>query len=222
MTEADTTAGLRVPEPQQFHGVKSLVVSAAFVVKLAAASTTGARQCFLDLNAATHLGMGTLAESSTQFREMLPEIKAKLDYVLRAANDDLIEDGMRNAVNQRLPELVVKHFDTVIPALISVLETGRTTGTIAAEVLKELGRVRNTASHPMRRWALERALRSPSPVIRDGAGLGLARLSDPDSLPYLRRAIEDERDPQTRADLRLVLNELSEAIQNGIPPADRH
>jgi hypothetical protein len=153
---------------------------------------------------------------------MLPEIKAKLDYVLSAANDDLIEDGMRNAVTQRLPELVVKHFDTVIPALISVLETGRTTGAIAAEVLKELGRVRNTASHAMRRWALERALRSPSPIIRDGAGLGLARLSDPDSLPYLRRAIEHEHDPQARADLRLVLDELSEAIENGIPSADCH
>lgn len=222
MTDVDTLASLPNAESRQLAGVKYLVASAAFVVKLAAATTTGTRLCFLELSAATQIGVGVLTESSTQLREILPEIRAKLEYVLNAARDDVIEDGMRNVVNQRLPELIVKHFDTVIPALVSVLETGRTTGTIAAEVLKELGRVRNTASHSMRRWALERALKSPSPIVRDGAGLGLARLSDPDSLPYLRRAIEHEPDPQARADLRLVLDELSETIANGIPPADGH
>jgi hypothetical protein len=222
MTGADTGVGLSHAEPRELTGVKSLVASAALIVKLAAATTTGVRLCFLELNAATRVGAGSLAESSTQLRELMPEIKAKLDCVLNAAREEFIEDGMRNVINQQLPELLAKHFDTVIPALISVIEARRTTSIIAAEVLKEFGRVRNTASHFIRRWALERSLSSSSPIIRDGAGLGLARLSDPDSLPYLRRAIENERDAQTRADLQLVLDELSEAITDGAPLTDRH
>jgi len=197
-----------VPKLPEF--LKSLALPAAFILNLAAASTIGGRRCFLEPTAETQIIGGALTQSSTQLGEITLEIKAELDALLDAARDDIIEDGMRNAVNQRLPELVVKHFTTVIPALVSVIETERTTPTVAAEVLKELGRLRNAASHASRRWVLEHALKSPSPMTRDGAGLGLARLADPRSLPYLLRAVENEPDPQTRADLQLVIDELLE------------
>ena len=174
----------------------------------------------LEERAATQHSAG-LADSSTQLREMTREMQARLDAILGAAHLDIIEDGMPNAINERLADLLVQDFKTVIPALVSTIETGRTAPIIAAEILKELGRVQNAASHASRLWTLERALSLPSPFIRDGAGLGLARLSDPDALPYLHRALEDESNAQARADLQLVINELSETISNGAPPAGR-
>lgn len=225
MTDADTSADLLSSEWSQPSAVRLFGAYAFFLAKLAAATAIGAKlekkQWFRELNSATgQIGAGGTYGSSTQIREMMPVVRAQLDFVLASAREELIEDGMCNSVNQRLPSLIGTHFDTVIPALVAVIEAGRTTGSVAAEVLKELGRVRNEASRPLRRFALERALTSSSPTIRDGAGLGLARLSDPDTIPSLGRAIERERDPQTRADLQLVLDEISEAAENGIPPAE--
>jgi hypothetical protein len=217
-----TETSITAPDsaPSEISGFVRSLASVAFVLKLAAASTQGFRQCFLEDTAATQLIAGALAESSTQVREMTPEIRAKLEIILNAARHDVIEDGMPNAINQRLPELVNREFETALPALVSAIETGRITPIVAAEVLKELGRLRNRSSHSSRRWVLERALTLASPFIRDGAGLGLARLADPAALPSLRRAVDAEENPQTKADLRLVIDELTE-ISDGAPVTGR-
>jgi hypothetical protein len=225
MNEASTVdTSLRVPdrEPRELTGFLRSLAGAAFVVRLAAASTYGARQCFMEETAATQIIGGALAEGSTQLREVNPEIQPRLAAILDAARHDIIEDGMPNAVSEYLPGLLAKDYTAVIPALLSVIEAGSTTPIIAAELLKELGRLRNAASHASRLWVLERALSLSSPFIRDGAGLGLARLADPDALPYLRRAVEGELNAQTRADLQLVIDELSETMRDGTPLADRH
>jgi hypothetical protein len=78
-------------------------------------------------------------------------------------------------------------------------------------VFKELGRLRDPASHALRQWALAHGLDSPSPIARDGAGLGLARMSDPATLEYVRRAINREADAQIRNDLQLVADEIAQA-----------
>ena len=154
-----------------------------------------------------------LAESSTQLRKVTPEIQARLDSMLDVARREIIEDGMSNAITERLAELFLRDFDAVIPALMALIESGRTAPIIAAELLKELGRIRDTTSHASRRWILEHALNASSPFVRDGAGLGLARLADPAALRYLRRAIEGEPNAQTRADLQLVVDELAETAR---------
>jgi hypothetical protein len=206
-------------EPVEF---RRLLATVLLGLRLAAASTNGVRRCFWEQSSATQIAAGAYAESSTQIREMTPEIKVRLDAILDAARRDIIEDGMYNAINERLPGLIARDFKAVIPALMSVIEGGRTTPIIAAEVLKELGRLRNDASHASRLWVLERALNQPSPYIRDGAGLGLAALGDPNAIPYLRRAVENDPNAQTRADLQLVIDELSEKMRDGAPSASHH
>jgi hypothetical protein len=197
------------------------IAETVLFMDLVTATTRGAQHCFVKESAATDI-TGTVAESSTLLRELAPETKAKLDAMLDAARHAIIEDGMYNPINKRLPELVAKDFNTVLPALLSAIEAKRTTPIVAAEVLKELGRLRNVTSHAGRRWVLERALRSPWPFTRDGAGLGLARLGDPKAIQALRCAVENEPNAQTRADLQLVIDELAEMTTNGTPPADGH
>jgi hypothetical protein len=133
--------------------------------------------------------------------------------MLGAARHEIIEDGESNAVTERLEELFLRDSRALIPALARLIVGARTPPIIAAEILKELGRMRDPASHWDRRWLLERALSVPSPFVKDGAGLGLARLGDPEALRYLRRAIDAEADAQTRTDLQLVVDELTEAVR---------
>ena len=212
---ADTSIDLGNGVSQDLAGfIKSVATCAVFAAKLATAGTAGARRCFIETTAATQLREADVG-SSTQFREISPDVRVNLHALWDAAREDVIEDGMRNSISERLPELIAKDFRAVLPVLISTIESRQLEPVIAAEVLKELGRYRDSASLPHRRWALARALSVPSPVIRDGAGLGLARLCDPASLPYLRRAVEREVDPQIRVDLQQVMDEIAETVTDG-------
>jgi HEAT repeat protein len=216
----DITAETAIPasdtESREFRFAQSHV-GITFLLKLAAASSLAIQRCLLEESAVTQVTAGAFAESSTEHREITPDVKAKLDAMLDAARQAIVEDGMNNPINERLPELVSRDFNAVIPALLSTIEAERTTPMVAAEILKELGRLRNATSHASRRWVLERALRSPWPFTRDGAGLGLARLGDSNAIPALRRAVDNEPNAQTRADLQLVIDELAEMMTDGTP-----
>lgn len=184
-----------------------------FAFHLIAATTLGAHRCFLGEDTVGTQTVEVLAESSTRTRKATPEIQAKLEAMLVAALHDIIEDGKSNAVTERLPDLFLRDFNAIVPPLMALIENARTPPIIAAELLKEVGRIRDAPSHEIRRWLLERALNMSSPFVRDGAGLGLARMADPAALRYLRRAIETEPNADTRADLQLVVDELAETVR---------
>ena len=100
----DTSITLPDVEPHsELIGFGRSLATVVLGLRLAAASTQGIRHCFLEQSSSTQIIAGSLAESSTQIREMAPEIKIKLDAILDAAQRDIIEDGMHNAINERLP-----------------------------------------------------------------------------------------------------------------------
>jgi hypothetical protein len=158
-------------------------------------------------------GSAHLASSTAPERADLAA-KLVLDTLWASAQGVIIEDGMHNVINQSLPKIIMRYKRNAIPEIASVIESERVSPTVTAEILKELGKVREPATYSSRRWLLERALRSNSPITRDGAGLGLARLGDRHALPFLLSAIEAEADPQARRDLQLVVDELYE---HGVP-----
>lgn len=219
---AETSIPKRDTDPLESTGFMRSLMGAVFLLKLAAATTRSIQQCLWEQSAATQPIAATLAESSTELRELTPEMQARLEAMLDAARHSIIEDGMSNPINERVPGLVAKDFSAVVPALLAAIDTERATPIVAAEVLKELGRLRNVTSHATRRWVLERALLSPWPFTRDGAGLGLASLGDPGAIPSLRRAVEREPNPRLRADLQMVIDELAEIVTDGTPVTERH
>ncbi len=88
-----------------------------------------------------------------------------------------------------------------------IVSEGRTTGHVAAEVLRCAGEMRNEATREARRQLLERALESPSHVVRDGAVVGLSRLADPLAIPALakaRAALPEETEDAARFLLQLM------------------
>ena len=197
--------------PLELAGLRRSV--AIFALQVAAATTLGTQRCFLQEDSAGTQTIEAFADSSTQVRKTTPEIQARLDAMLAAARNDIIEDGKSNAVTERLEELFLRDFRAIVPAIIAAIENGRTPPIIAAELLKELGRIRDAGSHVARRWVLARGLSMSSPFVRDGAALGLARLADPAALQYLRKSIDAEPSAEIRADLQLVMDELAETVR---------
>jgi hypothetical protein len=196
--------------------VKFVAVSTVFFLfKLATAGTAGVRGCFTNGGAVTQMASNIRAESSTELWRIKSEAKTELEALFYAAMDGVIEDGMRNVITEKLPGLLAKYRNSLTPFVISLIDSNTTSPLVAAEVLKMLGRIRDGISHPDRLWVLEHALHSSSPLTRDGAGLGLARLADPAALSYLRAAVQAEGDPQVKADLQLVVDELAELDRNG-------
>src|SRR4051812_45071438 len=119
------------------------------LLELSATSMAPIRRV-VEVSSATQVMLDAPGDSSTVHSEIRPEIEAELDTLLEAARDDIIEDGMRNVINEHLPGLVLKNCRAVIPALLAAIESGRTTPIIASEVLKELGGLRDADSHALR------------------------------------------------------------------------
>jgi len=159
-------------------------------------------------NTPTFLTSSLQATGSTAIETADPAARFALDVLFDSARDAIIEDGMFNVISRSLPGIVLRYTTSVLPQIASAIENERISAPVAAEILKELGKLREPGTHSGRRWLLERALNSPSPITRDGASLGLARLKDRQALPSLLKAMDTETDPQARRDLQLVVDEL--------------
>ncbi|MGA2600059.1 MAG: HEAT repeat domain-containing protein [Bryobacteraceae bacterium] len=202
-------------QPKYIDPLEELRKSVAVMVfQVVSASSLGAQRGFLrETGESDTRTIELISDSSTKARQITPEIQARLDAMLHAACQQVIEDGKGNAITDQLAELFVKDYNAIVPVLITLIEHGRTLPVIKAEILKELGRIRDVSSHSSRRWILEHALSTSSPFVRDGAGLGLARLGDPAALKYLEKAVQDEPNVEIRSDLQSVVQELKQAVR---------
>ncbi len=198
--------------------LKRLTASVAFVLQVATASLAETRRTFLHLTSSTSLA--ALSTADTSFHSLTPEVQARLDSILEGVRYQIVEDGMANMISDRLPELVANPYPSVLPAIAALITGNRTSSSVTAELLKEVGRVRDAASHSDRRWLLEHALSSLNPAARDGASVGLAWRGDAAPAPSVRAAIGSEHIPQLKADLEEVLRLLTQPNTNGAAPQD--
>lgn len=119
-----------------------------------------------------------------------------------------LEDGMTNALGERVVDLVEKYNASAIMALASIISSEKVAPEVLSHSLRWLGRMKSPGSFRARLWLLRHSLLSSSPVIRDGASLGLAALGSPLAVPSLRAAIQRERSLQLRKDMKQVLDYL--------------
>ena len=161
-----------------------------------------------------------LAIADTSMNALDPQISVQLDSILERVRHEIVENGMTNTLTTELPRLVANHYRSVLPAIAALTDGSRTSAAVTAELLKEVGRVRDAISHFDRRWLLEHALSSPNPAARDGAGVGLAWLRDPRAAESLRAAVAREAIPQLKADLEEVIRILAGPNDNAVAPQD--
>ena len=69
--------------------------------------------------------------------------------------------------------------------------------------------MRDQKSHEKRREVLTEMLRHGKTAVRDAAGLGLAALDDPSTLPALKEAMDSETEDWVRKGLRQVAEQLT-------------
>lgn len=119
-----------------------------------------------------------------------------------------LEDGMTGDLGSGIAELLRAHKDLAIRLLAALIYSKQVPEEALSHALRWIGRIKHEETYRERLWLLRNCLKLSSPVIRDGAGLGLAALGSPQAIPSLREAIEMEKIPSLREDLEKVLRRL--------------
>jgi len=128
--------------------------------------------------------------------------------LLRAANEEVFEDGVDNELTKGLASLFERYNDGLINELTYLLLYKEINEEIASEILRWLGRLDDPSSQHDRLFLLEECLRNSSTRIRDAASVGLASLDDAHAIPFLQQAIQQEQCVELREDMEQVLAQL--------------
>lgn len=150
--------------------------------------------------------------------EALPEhsaqdISACVKRLFSMAAFIALDPGMTNDFSMGLAAFIEKHGKPALRAVQELVLNEETASSIALEALQYIGNSDSKVWHDERRKMLERCLlASRSAWARDGAGLGLASLDDPQSIPALEMAIAKESNQELREDLLQVLEQLKDTL----------
>ena len=132
--------------------------------------------------------------------------------ILSIAADEGFEDGMVGKMSQSLNIFISQHPVEGIHQLAVRLNSERMNQGIAADIVRELGRMKHKQSHSERVYIAECLLYSKSPLARDAGAVALSDLADKHSIPALQRAFEAETIPALKSDIEASLNELIREI----------
>lgn len=141
-------------------------------------------------------------------------IESAIKNLFHLAQETTFEEGMVNEFSIRLEKLIEIHGNIAIPYIQSIILKEKVSPNVAMYTLRYIGNLDSNVWHVERRQLLEKCLlQSRFMWVRDGAGLGLSYMDDPDSIPVLKQAIRDEKNTELREDLELVLEQLENTLQ---------
>jgi hypothetical protein len=161
---------------------------------------------------------GSANVSTSVFDEFLRNLdastaKIEVDRLFSHATFIDLEPGMTNEFQEGLEEAIENYGELALKAVESLVVNEKTQSSIAMEAMQYIGYTDSEKWHDERRKTLERCLdKSRSAWVRDGAGLGLASLDDPKSIPALEKAILNETSGALKEDLKMVLNQLQDTL----------
>ena len=148
------------------------------------------------------------AESSTTQPEHPVRIEREINALFEKAREQDFEDGMESEFSWKLDSLVREYGNSAMSEIAHLITRERVSPEVSAEALLCLGDMDHAQTYNYRLWLLERSLSSSSARIRDRAALGLASMSDPHGIPYIKEAIGRETCTELREDMGQVLAEL--------------
>lgn len=138
-------------------------------------------------------------------------IEETVDVLFQMARGQDFEDGMESDFSRELTSIIRKYGDTAMAEISYLITYDRVNREVASEALRWLGCINDPPTYGWRLWLLEKSLSSASPMVRDGAALGLAFMDDPHAIPYINEAIQQEVCIELREDLQQVLEEIEVA-----------
>ena len=123
------------------------------------------------------------------------------------------EVGMINDFSEDLERAIEAIGAPILVEIKEIILNEESSLTVAAETMRYIGNTESPAYRAERRELLETCLlNSRFAWVRDGAGLGLASLDDPQSIPALEIAIAKESNQELKEDLLQVLEQLEETL----------
>jgi len=152
-------------------------------------------------------------------KELTTYVERIIENLFESAREEYFEDGMESDFSRELVSAVKKYGNLAMNEIGYLITGDRGDEEVASEALRWLGRIDDESTHGWRLWVLEKSLSSKSPVVRDGAALGLVYLGDAHALQYVKKAIEQETVDELRNDLQGAMREL-EASLNAVPATD--
>ena len=151
---------------------------------------------------------GLSDEDISKAHEKKWEIENRLKILFEVSKEEFFEEGVENSLSEGLISLIHEYGTDLIPVLGRLISYGRVNEEISSEALRWLARLEHPASYDERLSLLEESLKNPSARIRDAASIGLATLDDPNAIPYLKQAIQQETYSELRDDMRQILELL--------------
>lgn len=147
-------------------------------------------------------------ENSTAPPEHPVRIEREINALFEEAIEQDFEDGMESEFSRKLDSLIRECGNSAMSEIAHLITRERVSPEVSAEALLCLCDMDHAPTHNYRLWLLERSLSSSSARIRDRAALGLASMSDPHGIPYIKEAIGRETCTELREDMEQVLAEL--------------
>ena len=150
--------------------------------------------------------------------EILPEQSAQnisvfVKRLFSMAENIEFEVGMDNQFSEDLERAIEAIGAPILVEIKGIILNEESSLTVAAETMRYIGNIESPAYRAERRELLETCLlNSRFAWVRDGAGLGLASLDDPQSIPALEIAIAKESNQELKEDLLQVLEQLEETL----------
>jgi len=124
-----------------------------------------------------------------------------------AGREEVFEDGMESNFSRELVACIEEHGEAAIHAICELTDT--VNPSVLSEALRWIGHMAHNDTYQARFNLLTFCLTHSYARVRDGAGLGLASMDDPQAIPYLERAIAAERIPELKHDMEMVLAQLT-------------
>ena len=147
-------------------------------------------------------------DNSTTRQNQIVDLNNEVENLIELANDLEFEDGMVSGFSKKLISFIERHGGNSIEALAPIFISEEVNAEIISEALRWIGRIEHQDTKNMRLWLLERCLFCSSPLIRDGATLGLASMNESSAKSFLIKAIQKESIKELREDMKEVLLEL--------------
>ncbi len=144
-----------------------------------------------------------LTPADTESRSSETEARIERLFATGAACD--FEDGTPSPFSAGLLAAVREHSTSAMEVVAHLIVYAKVNRRVASEALRWLGQMKDAATLAYRRWLLETSLASVSPIVRDGAVLGLSYLEDVHCLPFLAQAAEREPIAHLRRDMTELL-----------------
>lgn len=152
------------------------------------------------------------SSSTIMQRELTRHVEDTIDRLFESARELYFEDGMETDFSRELVSLVKKYGNLAMGEISYLITCGRVAEEVASEALRWLARIDDASTYGWRLWILEKSLSSKSPVVRDGAALGLVSMGDVHAIQHIRKAIDQETITELLYDLQGALKELEVSL----------